>query len=148
MAQYVRAVTNFARARSAVATSHTGNLGRRRLREANRLGKRLERERTPWIDVLASLVAASVANAEGRLDEARSHLRTAAERAHDADMALHAHAARHRLGTLLGGDEGLALVQQSEERMQAKGVSLPASYVAMLLPGRWRGPEPTAPTKD
>ncbi len=138
IAQYVRAVTNFARARSAIATSRSdASPGGRRIREADRILRRLEREGTPWIDVLASLVAAALANAEGRIEDARSHLRAGVDRAHGADMVLHACAAQHRLGTLLGGEDGRALVQQSEEVMRAKGVRAPERYVAMLLPGNW-----------
>jgi hypothetical protein len=109
----------------------------RRLREARRLGRRLEREALPWITALAFLVAAAVANAEGDLPATCSHLRKGAERAHNADMVLHAWAARHRLGALLGGAEGLTLVEESEAAMRAKGIHAPERYVAMLLPGRW-----------
>ena len=138
LAEYVRAVTSFARARSAVAAAReTGSRRRERLREAARMGRRLEREASPWIAVLASLVAASVANAEGRVEEACAHLRSAAERACAADMALHEWAARHRLGTLLGGDEGRKLVTQAETAMRSKGVHAPERYAGMLLPGQW-----------
>ncbi len=136
--QYVRAITIFASARSAVAASYDApDLKRRRLREARRQGRRLDHEGLPWILALASLVAAAVANAEGDIAGAGSHLRVAADRAHGADMALHACAARHRLGALLGGDEGQKLIQESEETMRAKGVRAAERYATMLLPGRW-----------
>ena len=137
-AQYIRVVTRFARARSAVASVRdTGRLGRERLREASRIGRRLEREGTPWISVLGSLVAASVSNAEGRREDACSNLRAASEQARAADMALHEWAARHRLGRLLGGDEGCALVAEAEAQMRSKGVHAPDRYASMLLPGAW-----------
>ncbi len=137
-AQYIRVVTRFARARSAVASARdTGSPRRDRLREAARIGRQLEREATPWIAVLASLVSASVANAEGRREDACSHLRAAAERARAADMGLHEAAAHHRLGRLLGGGEGHALVRDAETRMHSKGVDAADRYTAMLLPGQW-----------
>jgi len=140
-AQYVRAVTSFARARSAVASAHEAGVDRRQaLREATRLGRRLERERTPWIGVLSSLVAAAVANAEGQPEEACERLREAAQRARAAEMALHEAAAEHRLGILLG-DQGRERVRKAQETMRAKGVDSPDRYAAMLLPGRWQGGE-------
>jgi serine/threonine protein kinase len=143
IAQYVRAITAFAQARSAIASiRHSPGLRRQRLREAARICGRLEREAVPWIAVLASLVAAGVANADGRSADACLHLGRAADRAGAAEMALHEAAARHRLGSLIGGDEGRALVQQAESAMRIKGVEAPGRYAAMLLPGEWQPPVP------
>jgi eukaryotic-like serine/threonine-protein kinase len=150
MAQYIRAVTEFARARTAVASARDAGPERpQRLREAWRISRRLEREASPWIGVFASLARAAAANAAGRLEEACRHLREAAERAHAADMALHEAAARHRLGTLLGGDEGQNLLLQAEADMHERGVSVPDRYAGMLLPGEWtRIPETTGQSRD
>jgi eukaryotic-like serine/threonine-protein kinase len=138
-AQYIRAITDFARARSAVASaSSAGTDEPRHLREASRAGARLEREATPWIGVLASLAAAAVANGEGRLKDACHDLREAAARARTADMALHEAAARQRLGKLLGGNEGRELLVEAEQAMEARGVRAPDRYAGMLLPGDWK----------
>jgi hypothetical protein len=138
MAQYIRAITAFAAARAAVASAYEApKLRRRRLRQARRLSRQLERGGLPWMSALASLVAAAVANADGDLPAARSYLQSAAAHADAAHMFLHACAARHRLGMLLGGDEGRTLTRQAEDAMQAKGVQAPARYVGMLVPGRW-----------
>ena len=136
--QYVGAITSFAIGRAAVASSYeVPALRLRRLREARRMSRRLDRGALPWISALASLLAASVANAENDVTSARAHLRAGASHADAADMALHACAARHRLGASLGGDEGRALVQQAEEAMRAKGVRVPVRYASMLVPGLW-----------
>jgi hypothetical protein len=50
-------------------------------------------------------------------------------------MALHAAAARHELGLLIGGEEGGALVREAEETMKTRGVVVPSRYAAMLVPG-------------
>ena len=52
-------------------------------------------------------------------------------------MAGYATAARHQLGTLLGGDEGAQLVARAEEAMRAQGVRVPRRFAATLVPGRW-----------
>ncbi len=138
VAQYVGAITSFALGRAAVASSYEEpEAGPRRLREARRMGRWLQRGALPWTSTLSSLLSATVSNAEGDVESACAQLRAAAVHADAADMALHACAARHRLGTSLAGDEGKALVQEAEEAMRAKGVQAPARYVAMLLPGRW-----------
>jgi serine/threonine protein kinase len=144
-AQYLRAVTAFARARSAVASAlDGGRSSRARLREAARIARKLEREDTPWIAVLASLVSAAVANAEGRVEEACQHLRVASERARAVDMVLHEAAAHHRIGRLLAGDEGPDMVQEAADAMRAKGVHAPERYASMLLPGQWGPRNPAA----
>jgi hypothetical protein len=136
--QYLRAITTFAQARSAVAAAYDVQDNKeQRLREARRLGRRLDREGLPWITTLAALVAAAVANAEGDSKSACLHLRDAAEQARETDMALHACAARHKLGALLGGDEGRRLIDGAEETMHSKGVRAAERYATMLLPGRW-----------
>ncbi len=151
VAQYVRAITSFAVARAAIASScEAPELQKGRLREARRMSRRLQRGGLPWMSALGSLVAAAIAPAEGDPAAACSHLRTGAAQAHVADMALHACSARHRLGTLLGGEDGRLLVQDAEETMRTKGVQAADRYVAMLVPGRWPAPDwliaqPTAP---
>jgi hypothetical protein len=64
-------------------------------------------------------------------------------------MALHEAAARHRLGTLMGGDEGHDLLLQAEADMHERGVSVPDRYAGMLLPGEWtRIPRAAGPSHD
>jgi hypothetical protein len=48
---------------------------------------------------------------------------------------IYTHATRRRLGMLLGGDEGRALVAEADTFLRAGGAGDPASLVAMLLPG-------------
>jgi hypothetical protein len=48
---------------------------------------------------------------------------------------IYAHAVRRRLGVLLGGDEGKALVSASDAFFRAGGTVDPERLVAMLLPG-------------
>jgi hypothetical protein len=136
--QYLRAVTDFARARSAVAASFEEPASKSaHLGQARRAARRLESEGLPWTLALASMANAALSNALGDRESAVDHLRAAITRAGDASMALHAAAARHRLAALLG-DDGLVVANAAAETMNAKGVRAPDRFAGMLLPGRWR----------
>ncbi len=91
----------------------------------------------PWTDPLASILAATAANARGARTEALASLRAAIQRSETADMSLYAAAARHRLGRVLGGDEGSRLVDEAAEAMASEGVRVPERFASMLVPGRW-----------
>ncbi len=134
---YVRSLTAFVQGRAAVASAAGLPASRRRARlsEARRQARRLERERMPWTAALASIVRAALAHVEGDRPGTLAALRAAIGEANEANIALHAAAARHELGLLTGGDEGDALVREAEEEMKARGVVAPSRYAAMLVPG-------------
>jgi len=50
-------------------------------------------------------------------------------------MALYAAAARRRLGTLLGGDAGLALREAADRWMASEKIRAPARFTAIFAPG-------------
>ena len=56
-------------------------------------------------------------------------------------MQLCAAAARHRLGTLLGGDEGHTLIRESEAWMTDQTIRDPVRMTALFAPG-FPGREP------
>jgi tetratricopeptide (TPR) repeat protein len=136
--RFIGGFTAYARACCAVASIDADPESRlARVKEARRLARQLERAPAAWSRVLASLARAAAANAAGDRAEAIEVLREALARSEGADMWLHAWAARHRLGSILGGDEGVALVTQAEQAMTAEGVRAPARMAGLLLPGRW-----------
>jgi hypothetical protein len=135
--QYMRADANFLRARCAIASLGEGAHRRARLVEIRELAKRLERERMPWIAPLAAIISAAASEAEGDRSAAAMSLRAAIDLANAADMSLHAAAARHQLGSMLGGEEGGALVREACQAMTAQGVRNPAGFASMLVPGSW-----------
>jgi hypothetical protein len=138
-AQYMRAVTQFARARSAIAASFEEPESKKSLlRQADRLVRSLESEGMPWTSVFASLAHASLANAEGDRSAAVHHLRAGAERADAASMTLYGAAARVRLAKLLEDPERSLVGGAAEEAMRAKQIRSPKRFARMLLPGRWR----------
>ena len=65
-------------------------------------------------------------------------LREGIDRAEATDTILYAQPARYRLGELLGGDEGAALIRQAVEAMTAEGVRNPKRWVNCHMPGDWK----------
>jgi hypothetical protein len=105
------------------------------LRQAERVARRLDRERLEWASGDAALIHAGVAAGRGQLDKAMSQLRIAHTLLAGSDMALMAAAAARRLGVLLGGDEGAAEVARSDGWMVAQGVRDPERLTSVLAPG-------------
>lgn len=136
--QFLRGFTGFVRARALIASGEGGAERRRaRIAEARRIARRLDREGMPWTAAVSSMVAAAVENADGNPAGAAAALEAAVHRATMADMAIYGWAARHRLGLLLGGDDGARRVREAEDAMSAQGIRVPARYAGMLIPGRW-----------
>ncbi|HTB73540.1 MAG TPA: hypothetical protein VK762_09870, partial [Polyangiaceae bacterium] len=141
--QYLRAATGFVRARALVASIHGANARRAAsLREARRIGRRLEREGMAWTAAIASLVLAAVENAAGDRAAAMESLELAIHRCVVADMSVHAAVARQRLGLLIGGAEGDRRVRDADDALSAQGIVAPARYAGMVLPGRWTAGPP------
>ncbi len=137
--QLIRAFTNFIRGRSAIASLETlaeADHGGR-LTEARRSQRALAREGMPWVKPLAAVLSACIARVGGDAHGAEHALREAIELAEAAEMPLHAVAARHQLGLLLGGEPGHAMVHQAEDAMRVARVRVPARYAQMLAPGSW-----------
>jgi eukaryotic-like serine/threonine-protein kinase len=137
-AAFVRAYTHFVRGRLAIATIQAcPDLRAKRIAEARRAVQRLERERDLWVGALASLVAAAADNADGNRAASIAALRLAIKRTEDSDTVVFAAPARYRLGELLGGSEGRALVEGALQTMTAQGIRNPPRWVALITPGRW-----------
>ncbi len=136
--QSVRSMTSYARGRCAIASIEARpHLRRARIAEARRMVQSLENERMAWTAPLASIVKAVTENAVGDREATVAALRAAIESAEIGDMQMHAAVARHRLGTLLGGDKGDALAQSALQSIAARGVEDPVRWAAIYFPGRW-----------
>ncbi len=134
---YSRALVAFAHGRAAIASLPSLSPARHaiRLQDARRMIRIVGVKRMPWTTPLTSILSAGIAQATGRRADAASGLRAAIASADAAHMALHAAAARHELGLLLGGDEGRALLREAEDGMTTRGVRAPARFAPMLVPG-------------
>ena len=114
-----------------------GTLRSDRIAEANQRAIALRGEQMPWADVYAATLMACGKNAEGDREGALLALREAIALADASDMMLHAAAARHQLGLLLGGAEGAFELRQAEETLRAQDVRVPAKFAGLYVPGRW-----------
>jgi hypothetical protein len=95
----------------------------------------LRHTRNPCAPGSAALVEAALAQVDGQSDRTATHLRSAIDNLGANEMAMYAAAARRRLGELLGGDEGRALLAQGDATMLAQGVKNLDLMTEMLVPG-------------
>jgi hypothetical protein len=139
--QFVRGTFLYTRGRCAVAAI-AGRPARRQalVAEARRAARALDRERMPWTTGLAALVRASAENAAGDSASAIAALREAVTATDAVGMAMHAAAARCRLGDKLGGSEGRALTRAALDAIAAEGIRDAQRWMAIYLPGSWGTP--------
>jgi serine/threonine protein kinase len=135
--QFHRIFMTLLRGSVAVAAAVAGPQGERKrlLKEAERAMSQLESESTPCARPAASLLAASLLAARGRSAEARGPLELACAGFDAADMTLHAEVARRRLGDLVGGETGRALIQRADALMGKQGIKRPERWTALHSPG-------------
>ncbi len=143
--QFIRGIFHSTLGRSAVAAIAARPSRRDALlAEARRAARRLEREGMPWTSALAALVRAALANEDAAGGETRRRgatvaaLHDAVAKAEAAGMAMHAAAARHRLGQVLRSEEGEALGRAARSAIAAEGVRDVERWVAIYLPGAWK----------
>jgi hypothetical protein len=105
------------------------------LEAARRLTAKIERERTRWATPFVPLARAAMADLEGRRPAAIPLLEAAARGFAEAEMGLHAAAARRRLGQLMGGDDGAALVGAAELWMMDQRIANVDAMTQLLAPG-------------
>lgn len=134
--QSVRVDILYLRGAATVAAAPPGSERAAMLRAAERDARALEREDSAYARALSRALSAAVALERGRLERAGA-LYDEAARGFDAlDMSLFAAAMRWRLGGILLGDEGRALIDDAETTVRERGVVRPDRIVAMLAPVR------------
>jgi hypothetical protein len=108
-------------------------------RESDRLQasiRRVSRDlgKDPISRAASHLISAELSVLRGELDAAVATYRNAALGFDAVDMIGHAAVARWRLGELVGGDEGRALLNQARAALDAEGIVRPDRVVAMYAP--------------
>jgi hypothetical protein len=97
--------------------------------------RRMAREKLPLAQGCSALIAAGAAHLDGNRDLERRELERALGLLEANGTLLFATAARHRLGALVGGDEGRALVAAAEDWYRKQGVKNPERMTALNAPG-------------
>jgi len=105
------------------------------LREALRIGGRLQRVPARWSRGPAHLVLAGHAMLSGDRARATRQLQQGLEELQAAEMALYAACTQHRLGQLVGSDAGRSLLEQSHRWFAEKSVVNPQALTDLLVPG-------------
>jgi hypothetical protein len=144
--QIVRIQTLDLRARTAIEIARERKDGAEvtaRLAEAEKLVRAVSKEEAPWAAALAAAGTAGIAAARSDGVAATEALRQAIRLFDDADMALHAAAARRALGEWVGGDDGARLVTEADAAMRAETVKDPRKLARLLVPAAPVGSSPT-----
>jgi eukaryotic-like serine/threonine-protein kinase len=122
------------RARLALASAF-GRDREHRLRLAEKLARKIEREDMAYANPHATFVRAGVARQRGNEQRAIALTEKALKDFETASMQLYAVAARRRLGELMGGDRGRDLVTQSNQWMVKQEIKNPEKMMNLLAPG-------------
>ncbi|MDB4965511.1 MAG: Serine/threonine-protein kinase PknA [Myxococcales bacterium] len=134
--QFIRLEALHLRARTQLAAARTAaGFDGNRVAAALADARRIERRRMPWATPLATLIRAGAAAVGGDRAGAATMLDGAAKQLDAAGMSLYATVARWRLGHIVDGDNGYALVTAANEWMQAQNVREPRRLAAVLAPG-------------
>jgi serine/threonine protein kinase/tetratricopeptide (TPR) repeat protein len=123
------------RGRSALAAARTALRPGPLLRAAARDAGRLEREHEPWARAHAQLLRAGIATVRGDRRRAVAGLYAAAAQFETLEMHLHAAACRRRLGELLVGAPGEALINEADQWMRKQTIRDPARMTSVYAPG-------------
>jgi eukaryotic-like serine/threonine-protein kinase len=123
------------RAQSAMAASLAVADAEPLLQVAERDARQLERDEHVWSHPLAKLVRAGCAARRGDPATATGLLEKAAAEFLAADMSMMAAVTRRRLGEIVGGERGQALIQEADTSMKAEGVQDPIRHTAIFLNG-------------
>ncbi|MBI3838184.1 MAG: hypothetical protein HY288_09670 [Planctomycetia bacterium] len=133
--QQVRILMRHLRARCALATAASASEASSMMRMAARDASRLSKENARWAAAFGISIRAALAYLNGGTDAARQLLAEAVSEFEAVDMNLYAAAGRRRLGQLVDGAEGRALIEQADAWMAGQGIRNPERMTAMLAPG-------------
>ncbi len=137
--QNFRVMLRHLRARAAlavVAQDRVGPLRRARLlRLARAEANRLSRDDVPFARPLGLAVSAGVYALSGDRERSADVLAEAAAGFREVEMTIHAAAADHERGRLLGGDRGRLLRTEAEAAMIDADVGSPERLARMFVPG-------------
>jgi tRNA A-37 threonylcarbamoyl transferase component Bud32 len=133
--QCVRIQMRQMRAYSALAAAVTASNPKPLLHAAKRDARRFRSEQLPWADGLDRYIRAALAVQSGDDGAARRLLDQAITAFESINMGLYAAATRRRLGQMIGGAEGQALMAEADAWMARQTIRNPARMAAVFAPG-------------
>jgi len=107
------------------------------LAEAEQSARSLDRWKAPWGAAVAHLVRAGIAAERDQRELAIERLAMADRGFRDVGMSLHLMITRWRHGSLIGGEQGRAMVDASRAWMIDQGIRNPNRVSQVVAPGRW-----------
>jgi len=119
-----------------IALAQAGDNPDDRLRHADRMVKTLSAIAIPIARTMATELEAQIALARADEKTAEEKLRASIAGLDEMSVNLRAAAARHRLGTLVGGSEGEGLLQEANEWFEREQIANVARLVSLTSPGR------------
>jgi hypothetical protein len=105
------------------------------LRAVEEAARSVQRERCAYALPQAQLLRAGAASLRGHPDEVVAALREARAGFEAVDMRAHAACVSIRLGRILAGEEGRALVDQGHVLLETQRVATPERLLDLLAPG-------------
>jgi hypothetical protein len=132
--QVLRIEATYLRARALLATAFSGDNGDK-LRSAENLARKIEKENMSWAKPFAIAVRAAVAHQRGQPTEAATLLAAAGDGFERGDMRLYAAASRRRLGELLPNERGRQLIADADAWMTTQRIQNPERMTRMLVSG-------------
>lgn len=119
----------------ALAASCEGQKRGKALRQARRYARRLDKEGIEWAGPFAAYIRAAIQYLQGNPEAAIDGLRHAVDGFEQTHMSLYRAAAQRRLGQLISGDQGQALITAAEAAFTEQGVLDPPRLANMMAPG-------------
>ena len=126
------------RARAALGCARHSNRDRAQmLRVAECEAARIHKEEVPWAKGVALSLRGAAASIRGDHKAAQRHLADAEPVLEAASLEMVLAFCRRGRGSLLGGDEGQALVDTAGQWFDSQGVKEPEQLSVIYLPGSW-----------
>ena len=122
------------------ALSVEANERKAQIKITRKMSQYLKKETLPFAEPFALLLDCGAAHLEGQRERTVLLMKKAVAKLEESETRLYAAAAKRRLGTLLGGEEGQALIETADAWMAGQGVVRPDRMSAMLVPG-WSHPD-------
>jgi len=106
-----------------------------KLRLAEKMARKMEKVEMSWSKPFATLIRAAVAHQRGEAVKEILLLTEAIKSSDEADMRLHAAAARRCLGQVTGGEQGQQLIAEADAWMMEQKIKNPEAMARMLVTG-------------